>query len=367
MTAARHLLLLDGAAGFGGHQEMTSSLLRALADAGRLERLSVVHGGCHGESAFRDLPGVRVDVFAARFPRRDGLIGSILEARQVARLVRSVVGIGPDLVLANPGGLEASGVGLVVGALARKPTGIYLPMVHSIALQGARFPQVRDRLALALLRGGHRVAVLAESQRLRLAHAGIRRVDIIHNPVPSHLASAPRPVPGSDGPIRVAVVGRVDLVQKGQDRLVRFVRDFGESLPRLRFSVIGDGPDVGALAALRTREAVDIDLRPWDPNWVDSVDILLITSRFEGLPLVLLQALAAGIPVVSTSVGGCPDHLPEGFVVPDEPCQEWVDALQRAISPGSSGKMLELARELQMRFPRSRFAEEAVAFVDQIR
>jgi glycosyltransferase involved in cell wall biosynthesis len=366
MTGARHLLLLDGAAGFGGHQEMTAKLLRSLADAGRLRRLSVVHGGCHSDTSFRNL-GVRVELHSARFPRRDGLIGTILEARQVARLARSVSALDPDLILANPGGLEASGVGVVVGLLARRPTGIYLPMVHSIALQGARLPQVRDRLALALLRGASRVAVLAASQRERLAAAGIHRVDLVHNPVPSNLASSPRPVPGCGGPIRVAVVGRVDLVQKGQDRLVRFVRDFGGRLPGYRFAAIGDGPDVGALDSLRSREGVDLELRPWDASWTESVDVLLITSRFEGLPLVLLQALAAGIPVVSTPVGGCPDLLPADFVVPDEPCQNWVDALERAVLPESSGRMLELAGDLQGRYPQSRFAEEAVAFVDQIR
>jgi glycosyltransferase involved in cell wall biosynthesis len=68
-------------------------------------------------------------------------------------------------------------------------------------------------------------------------------------------------------------------------------------------------------------------------------DVLALTSRTEGLPIVLLEAVAASVPVVATRVGGIPDALDGrgGLLVPSESPSETAAALERALrEPGAA-------------------------------
>lgn len=116
-------------------------------------------------------------------------------------------------------------------------------------------------------------------------------------------------------------VGRVSA-EKGPDVLVA-------ALARLaspwRAAVLGDGPERHELAA----RAAALGLSPrltWHgivPNAArlyTAFDVLVLSSRTEGTPITLLEAMAAGVPVVATSVGGIPDVVTpaEALLVPPE-------------------------------------------------
>jgi len=90
---------------------------------------------------------------------------------------------------------------------------------------------------------------------------------------------------------------------------------------RLKFLMIGDGPDRGALEAYAAQKGCreNIIFTGWVKNVAEayaSADIVALTSRNEGTPLSLIEALAAGRPVVATNVGGVADVLDKyGFLV----------------------------------------------------
>lgn len=129
------------------------------------------------------------------------------------------------------------------------------------------------------------------------------------------------------GPLVVAV-GRLAR-QKGFDLLLRAVAHLGEDVPGLRLAVAGDGPDGPQLARLACELGLERRVR-----WLGSrtgiagllvaADLVAVPSRSEGLPYVLLEALALGRPVVAAAVGGVPELVRdgvEGWVVApgDEP------------------------------------------------
>ncbi len=88
-------------------------------------------------------------------------------------------------------------------------------------------------------------------------------------------------------------------------------------MPRARFLIVGDGERRQALEqlvdALGLRTATHFlgwraDL---DRLYAD-LDVVVLTSRNEGSPVALIEAMAAGVPVVSTAVGGVPDVVEDG-------------------------------------------------------
>ncbi|HEX8246508.1 MAG TPA: glycosyltransferase, partial [Longimicrobium sp.] len=125
-----------------------------------------------------------------------------------------------------------------------------------------------------------------------------------------------------DGTFAIGWVGRLSH-EKGADVLIA-------ALPHLaglpyRAVVVGDGPERDAVArcAAELGVAERVDWRgamPQAGRWMPAFDAFVLSSRTEGTPVTLLEAMAAGVPVVAASVGGVPDAVSsaEALLVPPE-------------------------------------------------
>ena len=119
----------------------------------------------------------------------------------------------------------------------------------------------------------------------------------------------------------IGTVGRV-AAEKNQALLLRAAAPLLG--PQVRLIVAGDGPLLPSLQelvrSLRITEVAHLlGARRDVPAVLNAMDVLAMSSDTEGLPLVVLEAMATGLPVVSTSVGGIPNVIEEGqtgFLVP---------------------------------------------------
>ncbi len=147
---------------------------------------------------------------------------------------------------------------------------------------------------------------------------------------PSPAVSAPTADP-ADGPLRLVAVGRLDAV-KGHDVLLSALDD----VPGTTLTVLGEG----ALRPELERLVVDLGLadRVRLPGWSEDVaaelssyDALVLPSRSEGWPLIVVEAMLAGLPVVATPVGSVPEAVREdtGLLVPKDDIGALADALRR--------------------------------------
>jgi len=124
-----------------------------------------------------------------------------------------------------------------------------------------------------------------------------------------------------DGPC-VAWVGRL-IAAKGPDVFLEAVARL--QIPGLRAVIVGDGRERAALEA-RSRTLGLQDRVRFLGHRLDvarsfrAFDVFALTSRTEGTPLVLFEAMGAGVPIVATAVGGVPDVLSEhdALLVPIE-------------------------------------------------
>ncbi|BBM64724.1 glycosyl transferase family 1 [Vibrio alfacsensis] len=116
-------------------------------------------------------------------------------------------------------------------------------------------------------------------------------------------------------PKQVAFVGRLSH-EKGPDRFI----ELAKQSPANGFCLYGDGD---MRKSLESHASANVKFAGFQPNMADcwhNIDILLITSRFEGLPMTAIEAMARGIPVISLNVGAISTlitHRRNGWVAQD--------------------------------------------------
>jgi glycosyltransferase involved in cell wall biosynthesis len=193
----------------------------------------------------------------------------------------------------------------------------------------------RNRLYERLQRRAFRRfdAVVAVSQPLgeALVRDGVRRdrLHVIRNAWDGAVASldraaARRALGVPDAGFRIGWVGRMSH-EKGPDVMLEALALLGDAAVSL--SMLGDGEERTELrargetlgvAARTTWHGTVADAAPLFPGF----DVFALSSRTEGTPIVLFEAMAAGVPIVATTVGGVPGVLSPAeavLVPPDDP------------------------------------------------
>jgi glycosyltransferase involved in cell wall biosynthesis len=150
--------------------------------------------------------------------------------------------------------------------------------------------------------------------------------------------------------IVVGWVGRLIPI-KGADVFLRAVRQLS-ALP-LTISVIGDGSERARLEEFARVEGLSDRVHfhgtvPQAARYISAFDVFVLSSRSEGIPVTLLEALAAKVPVVVTSVGGVPEVVgpAEAMLVPPEDPGALAEAIRSAIQdPAAATRRVESAAQ----------------------
>jgi RraA family protein len=262
--------------------------------------------------------------------------GDLPALRRIRRYIRD---FGPFDIIH---GHSAKGGALArLAALATATPAFYTP--HGLVLMDPGVP-LRKRLfyqAIEWTLGGvtrRIITVSPEEQRLAVRKGiGRSRVSLIPNGI-APIAFPPRAVVRrglglSEDSVAIGFIGRL-VDQKAPEVLVKAFAMVAHGEPLARLIVVGSGPLELPLRNLADRLGIGgriLWLGERDGTAVlPGLDLFAIASRKEGLPYVLLEAMAAGLPIVATATAGVEllvDHGRNGFIVPPNCPESFAAAL----------------------------------------
>jgi glycosyltransferase involved in cell wall biosynthesis len=288
----------------------------------------------HGTTVHR-MPLATKWSFAAHIPQ----LGALIRSRK------------PDLVHLH--GQFAGSLSQPALAIARHPRTLYTAQWPSYLDDGGAWSRLRNRTAERVSCGGSDVVVaVSDSDRREFELRRLCRPDklrVIHN---AYYLAEPPPADADPGDAVVGFVGRL-VDQKGCEYLVRAVPEVLAAKPQARFVIVGDGPERDRLQALARELEVDaaVEFTGYDPapaRRMSHMTVLAVPSVYEPLGMVTLEAMALGVAVVGSAVGGIPEAIADGetglLVPPRDPGAlaraliTMLDSPDRARTMGSAGR-----------------------------
>jgi glycosyltransferase involved in cell wall biosynthesis len=178
---------------------------------------------------------------------------------------------------------------------------------------------------------------------------------------------------GTDEPV-VGLVGRL-VPAKAPEVFLEALAQAAARVPGLRGLVVGDGPlrsdlEAGARRLGLEGRVVFAGVRQDVPALLSGLDALLFSSLREGLSMAMLEAMAAGVPVVATDVGGTPELIEagvSGLLVPPGRPEILADALVRLLEDTAGGDAIRRAarRRVEERFSLERMTASYEALYDE--
>jgi glycosyltransferase involved in cell wall biosynthesis len=338
------LFVLPGI-GAGGSEHVVNNVANHLASLG-WHVVVAAFAEAETESFYSYRPEVTLRRLGLPPARTHLLAGARETAKRVAALRRAIRDERPSLVISfltrtNVLALLA-GVGLSVPIIVSERNN---PAMQPI---GAPWSLLR-RLLYPAAAG---LVTMTEGARNYFPARVRARTWVIPNPVDRPTCFEPR----REGRT-LAAVGRL-VPQKGFDLLLEAFAAVAPKHPEWKLLIWGEGPERAALEAQRDRLGLagrvlmpGVSSAPG--SWVGSADLFVLSSRYEGWGIVLLEAMAAGLPVVSFDCQWGPREMIndglDGLIVPREDCPALASTLDRLMADAALRERIGAAAALSSR------------------
>lgn len=205
-----------------------------------------------------------------------------------------------------------------------------------------------DRMALKRFQG---LAAVSDSVAQCLLDSGVaaKKIRTIANGIDVGPFERARPLPvfEFDGNKVVGMVARLDL-QKGFEYLLRATRELCAAFPALKVVIVGEGPDRQAIESMVQRFGLQSNVilagqHSHMPEIYAAMDVFVLPSLNEGLPMTILEAMAASRPVIATRVGAIPKIIKDGeagLLVDPGDVDGLRNALERLLTDSDLGRRL---------------------------
>jgi glycosyltransferase involved in cell wall biosynthesis len=293
------------------------------------------------------------------------------DAASLARLLRLVRTV--DVIHVHSA--KAGFLGRLAARLrGRAGAAVYTPHAWSFWAAGGAEQRLYRALERRAARWCRAIVAVSEHEREAGLDAGIGRVEqyrVIPNGVdPGRFSGPPEPVAG-----RVLFLGRLGP-QKRPELAVQALARVRGRFPGAELHLASDGPDRETLVELAARLGLSgavrfLGYRDDVPALLSRASCMLVTSDYEGAPYTVLEAMAAGVPVVATRVGGVPEAVVDGetgLLVSPGDAAALADRLARLLAdPDAAARMGAAGRRIvQERFTRQHMVARTLALYEEV-
>lgn len=321
------VLIYDDASEFGGHEIMIVMAIRYLV-TNKPIHIDFLTSHTNSKLASELSPiadGVgtlkvhRMEFRTKRFQNIIALF-SFFRIREIFDLMQKLQ---PAIVLIVQGRIEACSLGLLAARKTSARVISYIPLAHSTKETGVQIASYfRDLLNAFYYSLPHQYITVSPSMRRELVVRGVaQEISVVENGIDfSKLVVRDRvearaQLGVGDLTYVAAIIGRIHFRQKAHDFLIQALAVHRDLLGDYRLLVVGSGPDENNLRALVQKYQLDevVTFVPWSSDLsgiYSALDMVLIPSWFEGVPLVMLEAMYYQLPIVATSADGMADTLP---------------------------------------------------------
>ena len=227
----------------------------------------------------------------------------------------------------------------IIGRLIARFAGIPHVIVHQHGSENARsaLRSVIDRATSWMVEQYIVPSEAVKDILIRRERVLGSKIKVIHYGIDTEKYHNPIPITGLSIPSGVPVIGCVSRLVKEKSHLVLLQALHLLKLKNERFHavMVGDGPERKSLEELSEFNTTN-ELITWAgfqrnvESWLAQFDIFVLASAWEGLPISILEAMAAHLPVVATAVGGTPEAVvtdETGILVPPNDPEKLANAL----------------------------------------
>jgi glycosyltransferase involved in cell wall biosynthesis len=303
----------------GGPAILITNLVRGLNSAGY--KTSLVTGYCDDyESDYLD--EVAPDIEAIRLPGFGRSISPLNDIKAFFLLLGEIRRIKPDIIHTHTA--KAGVLGRIAGLIAR-PSATRIHTFHGHLLQGYfDSRKVKRIVTLEKILGfiTFKFVAIGNQVKYDLVKAGIgsgNKFEVIY-PGLHELGHHDGAIAGNSlnlapGMKIIVFIGRLTRVKR-PDRLIALARWLKTHHPNAHILLAGDGELYGELTLTAQRETLPMTFLGWRNDIgliLSASDIAVLCSDNEGIPLTLIQASQAGLPIVSTNVGSVCDIVVDGI------------------------------------------------------
>jgi len=329
----RHkLLVIDDNPDYGGHQVMTAHGVEGLLEFGNWEILALIdRANAKNLARWNEIEAsAPPDAFsiqqAATQTRKFQAVRNRWQAGKIQELARQISAFNPDLVLVIQGNIEQSCAVFSLKESIACPLVSYIPVPHTHHEMGAKLGRLRDYSCRKLYRIPDGFITISPTLGSMLSDYGATgRIQIVENGIPLRKFAAQPTKEEARTQFGLpqhgfiwGQIGRIEFKQKGQDVALAAFLERSKSFPDESLVFLGGGPDADSLQE-RVSGTPNVHCLPWTDNPAPlyaALDCLMLPSRYEGVPLVMLEALANKVPVIATDRDGMRDWLPEAWRFP---------------------------------------------------
>ncbi|MDD5598088.1 MAG: glycosyltransferase [Victivallaceae bacterium] len=316
---------------YGGHEIMTVRGIDALLSAGKcMVKVLLYEDNIRLINELDELDNENLHIRKLSFcSQYFEDITAFFSFKKIRTIRNEILAFNPDIFMISQGSMLQGGLALLAARRTFAEIVSYVPITHRLKRYGGWWRldlylrQFLIKWFYAKIPG--RYITICDSMRDNILtnYNKNAAVDVVFNPVgniPDTSVLSRKELMREYGfgeNFRLwGIIGRIECC-KGQNKLVGYVGKNRDTLKNIKFCIIGDGDRRKLIKKMKKLEVEHFFyIFPWiNPVPYRMFDGIVIPSNYEGVPLVMLEAMNENIPVIASNVDGMCELLPEAWLV----------------------------------------------------